>query len=361
MEAIPEDEVVVGDKEEPDEMRQTLISSGSRWDSLYKTGRQSALLAQQQSTLSMSSEKKEEKERKEDKEDKAEKKKKKKERESAANAALAGQLDDFDINDNDERYHEVQGLEPRFVGLIIGKAGETIKSFKKNTGCSIEIDQNLPEGLPRVIIFRGTRKQIAAARKQVETLLQKTKDEERSRDSSGVPIPGHLDPGMSKQLLNSLPKEAKESLIVRGVLPAGDGPQRGSLTGEGAESAMWRREQGLQRQIRNPAQQKKRREDGPAALGSLTSMTMALGRPDWLQTRKSAEEIQLTHNPETYRRSLMLAVRKKLLRGRAYEVPALMTLMTMPRALAESSLKIKDEKASQPSQPSTGSPNAWTN
>lgn len=321
----------------------------ARWDSLF--GGQSTARSIEEAA-------KQEKERKAEKDErdaeKAEKKKKKKEKEAALALAMQENLEA--VNDQDERIHEVQGLEPRFVGLIIGKAGETIKSFKKNTGCSIEIDQNLPEGLPRVIIFRGTRKQIAAARRQVEALLQKTKDEERSRDSSGVPIPGHFEPGMSKELLKSIPHAARESLITRGVLPgnAGDGPARGSLTGEGVDSSQWRRENNLRP---NQRQQKKNREDGPAAFGSLTSMTeLTLGRPGWLQSKGKSEDELQSHKPDAYRRSLMLAIRRKLLRGRAYEAtPGLMTLTTMPRALAESSVVVKDEKAS-----STGSPNAWT-
>eukprot|EP00397_Hematodinium_sp_SG-2012_P000169 GEMP01000169.1.p1 GENE.GEMP01000169.1~~GEMP01000169.1.p1 ORF type:complete len:1767 (+),score=556.41 GEMP01000169.1:1918-7218(+) len=192
-----------------------------------------------------------------------------------------------------EIMHEVQALEQRFVGLIIGKAGDTIKSFKKATGCSIEIDQNLPEGMPRVIIYRGARKQIAAAKKLVEQLLQKTKDDEKSRDS------GKLD----------------------------------------SDGLPWRRDH-----VRS-LKKSNSKDDGPPVFGSLTGATESLGRPAWMSRRSTPEE-ELTRlsmsarspkhisdpHYQTYARNLMLAWRQKIMKGRAYEIPEMMvSLSTMPR------------------------------
>ena len=37
-------------------------------------------------------------------------------------------------------------VEPKFVGLLIGKNGDTIRTCKKQSGCNIEIDQDVPPG-----------------------------------------------------------------------------------------------------------------------------------------------------------------------------------------------------------------------
>lgn len=51
-------------------------------------------------------------------------------------------------SDDDGRldHHKIFMVEPKFVGLLIGKAGDTIKEMKRKSGATIDIDQDVPEG-----------------------------------------------------------------------------------------------------------------------------------------------------------------------------------------------------------------------
>jgi far upstream element-binding protein len=49
------------------------------------------------------------------------------------------------------------------VGRVIGKGGETIKALQMQSGCKIQIDQNLPEGMPRKISVSGNAYAVAQA------------------------------------------------------------------------------------------------------------------------------------------------------------------------------------------------------
>jgi len=59
-----------------------------------------------------------------------------------------------------------------YVGRVIGKGGEMIRDLQARAGCRIDVDQNVPDGAPRVITYRGTRQKIDFAKHLVQLLCQ---------------------------------------------------------------------------------------------------------------------------------------------------------------------------------------------
>lgn len=57
------------------------------------------------------------------------------------------------------------------VGRVIGTRGETIKDLQSKTGCSIQIDQNFPDGVPRKITIKGPATKLEAARQMVLSVM----------------------------------------------------------------------------------------------------------------------------------------------------------------------------------------------
>jgi far upstream element-binding protein len=57
-----------------------------------------------------------------------------------------------------------------YVGRVIGKGGEMIRDLQARSGCRIDVDQNVPEGAPRIITYRGTRATIDFAKNLVTIL-----------------------------------------------------------------------------------------------------------------------------------------------------------------------------------------------
>ena len=57
------------------------------------------------------------------------------------------------------------------VGWLIGRGGETIRGLQTRSGSGISIEQNLPEGVPRIVLITGTREQVALGKQLVEELL----------------------------------------------------------------------------------------------------------------------------------------------------------------------------------------------
>ena len=57
------------------------------------------------------------------------------------------------------------------VGWLIGRGGETIRGLQTRSGSGISIEQNLPEGVPRIVMITGTREQVTLGRQLVEELL----------------------------------------------------------------------------------------------------------------------------------------------------------------------------------------------
>jgi len=254
-------------------------------------------------------------------------------------------------DDDGERVQEVSPLDHRFVGLVIGKAGETIKSFKKQSGASIEIDQNLPDGMPRVVIYRGTRKQVAAAKKLVDGLVQRAKEDEKSKNG-GVPIGSGMGimgrgPGECKEKEGSIvPDKGRPDEVARSELP----PWRRSKPGEEEQRAPAAEVRGPPRS-NNAARRdvpwaKREKECEAAPSGSLTGSLSADAklsmRPAWMKPSKASGDPddggllsvfdRSSWHEQRYSRSLLLQAQQKILRMKAYEVPEeMMTMTTGPR------------------------------
>jgi len=236
-------------------------------------------------------------------------------------------LDDMNV------MQEVQQLEQRYVGLVIGKSGDTIKTFKKITGCNMEIDQTLPEGMPRVIIYRGTHRQITAAKKAVANLLDKTREDEERKDDRK------------------------------------DGDRKRDSKGNLDEEGPWRRDKPLRATKKTGAA----KEDAPPTFGSLTGATeMMMGRPAWLQgsptgsrtfgsdgdlelrmsepQKKSPTRSAVLSDPtfQAYGREVMMQVRSRLMKGKAYEIPeSVATIGTGERPVVEEEEPKPREKKSE--------------
>mmetsp|Transcript_54691 Transcript_54691/g.127929 ORF Transcript_54691/g.127929 Transcript_54691/m.127929 type:complete len:1814 (+) Transcript_54691:119-5560(+) len=267
--------------------------------------------------------------------------------------------------DEAERVQEVSPLDHRFVGLVIGKQGETIKSFKKTSGASIEIDQNLPEGMPRAVLYRGTRKEVNMAKKLVESLVQRAKEDEKAKASSQPMGAGQgiLGRGPSGSADDIKPVEEAKGDAAR---PGDAGPARETnvppwrcskgeeekpAAGEGRKPPTTRRD--------TPWTTRKEKEPEAAPAGSLTGSLLsatptASMRPAWMNKPKAsgetAEEAAPSYqdksvwNENKYSRSLFLQAKLKMLKKKAYEVPeAMMTMTTGPRPEEEKE-KEKEKK-----------------
>lgn len=270
--------------------------------------------------------------------------------------------------DDGERVQEVSPLDHRFVGLVIGKAGETIKSFKKQSGASIEIDQNLPDGMPRVVIYRGTRKQVAAAKKLVDGLVQRAKEDEKSKNNgapigAGMGILGRGPAGEGKEKEPAAPAErGRPDEAVRSDLP----PWRRTKPGEEeprppAAEPRGPRNSGVARRDAPWAKREKECEAAPS--GSLTgslSTDAKLGmRPSWMKPSKGSGDADeggmlgpfdrsLWHE-QKYTRGLFLQAKQKILRSKAYEVPE--EMMTMTTGLRPKWKPERREKEGAPDEP----------
>jgi predicted RNA-binding protein YlqC (UPF0109 family) len=65
---------------------------------------------------------------------------------------------------------EKEDLDPVYVGRVIGKSGEMIRDLQARSACQIDVDQNVHPSEPRIILYRGTRKNIDFAKSLVHIL-----------------------------------------------------------------------------------------------------------------------------------------------------------------------------------------------
>lgn len=72
--------------------------------------------------------------------------------------------------DPDEMIEENGSLLPEYVGRVIGKGGEMIRDLQARSGCKIDVDQNVPQGAPRIISYKGKRSKVEFAKHLVHLL-----------------------------------------------------------------------------------------------------------------------------------------------------------------------------------------------
>ncbi|MES1923234.1 hypothetical protein MHBO_004778, partial [Bonamia ostreae] len=76
-------------------------------------------------------------------------------------------------NNGQTEYEETMAIPQNLVGIVIGKAGETIKNIQRLTKCSVQV---VSQGDPldpmsiKVVKFRGIAEEIAAAKQQINLL-----------------------------------------------------------------------------------------------------------------------------------------------------------------------------------------------
>lgn len=209
-------------------------------------------------------------------------------------------------DEDGEKVQEVHKIDHKYVGLVIGKDGSTIKSFKKQSGASIEIDQTLPPGMPRMVIYRGTKKQVASARKLVDGIVLRAKEEEKAAGAPGT---------------SGRDKDEK-------------GPQDGRT-----DLPLWRRGKPGEDEKAFAERRKKEwhkpKEIEAAPSGSLTGLSSASMRPAWMRPKTEQEEKfvdKCIWSEQKYSRGLLLQAKQKILKMKAYEVPEeMMTMTTGPR------------------------------
>ena len=126
---------------------------------------------------------------------------------SSEKGGSADRLEKKDDNSSPDDRRSTETLEcpPGFVGRVIGKGGETIKGLQAQSGAHITVDQNFPEGAPRVIGISGPPGCVAIAKRLVEELLR----------GGGARLGGGVGPGQAQQSVRC-PKEMVGRVIGRG-------------------------------------------------------------------------------------------------------------------------------------------------
>eukprot|EP00913_Durusdinium_trenchii_P029590 g27734.t1 len=193
-------------------------------------------------------------------------------------------------DDDGEKVQEVHKIDHKYVGLVIGKDGSTIKSFKNQSGASIEIDQTLPPGMPRMVIYRGTKKQVANAVKLVDGLVLRAKEDEKTANAAGTSRRDKDEKGQPDGRRNCVPPRKRPRFTTTSEIEA-------------------------------------------APSGSLTGLTSAM-RPAWMRPKEQEEKFQdkCVWSEQKYSRGLLLQAKQKILKMKAYEVPEeMMTMTTGPR------------------------------
>eukprot|EP00554_Chaetoceros_debilis_P000527 CAMPEP_0194097744 /NCGR_PEP_ID=MMETSP0149-20130528/58023_1 /TAXON_ID=122233 /ORGANISM="Chaetoceros debilis, Strain MM31A-1" /LENGTH=641 /DNA_ID=CAMNT_0038783773 /DNA_START=59 /DNA_END=1984 /DNA_ORIENTATION=+ len=69
-----------------------------------------------------------------------------------------------------ETITETAELMSQYVGKIIGKGGEQIRDLQARSSCRVDVDQNVPQGAPKIITYQGTREKIEFAKQLVSML-----------------------------------------------------------------------------------------------------------------------------------------------------------------------------------------------
>jgi predicted RNA-binding protein YlqC (UPF0109 family) len=96
---------------------------------------------------------------------------------AAVSAMPPGLPPDFSASNPDAPVEEKGTVSALYVGRVIGKGGEMIRDLQARSSCRIDVDQNVPQGQPRVITYRGTRRTVDFAKKLVHMLCQENASE----------------------------------------------------------------------------------------------------------------------------------------------------------------------------------------
>jgi len=160
-------------------------------------------------------------------------------------------------NDEIEEKGEVSTL---YVGRVIGKGGEMIRDLQARAGCRIDVDQNVPEGAPRIITYRGTRRTIDFAKKLVDILCSDGGKEadlplgEASRRHLIVPatVIGKII-GRGGEMIRELQSKSQAKIQVDHSGAGGVDPAQRQVTVTGTEQSVVKAEEMINFLCANPA------------------------------------------------------------------------------------------------------------
>jgi far upstream element-binding protein len=65
---------------------------------------------------------------------------------------------------------ETEQVSSQLIGKVIGKGGESIRDLMARSGARMDVEQNVPPGLPRTLTYRGNRKAVDFAKMLVRML-----------------------------------------------------------------------------------------------------------------------------------------------------------------------------------------------
>jgi far upstream element-binding protein len=65
---------------------------------------------------------------------------------------------------------ETEQISSQLIGKVIGKGGESIRDLMARSGARMDVEQNVPPGLPRTLTYRGTRRSVDFAKMLVRML-----------------------------------------------------------------------------------------------------------------------------------------------------------------------------------------------
>ena len=154
---------------------------------------------------------------------------------------------------------ETGNVSALFVGRVIGKGGEMIRDLQARSGCRIDVDQNVPEGAPRVITYRGNRRTIDFAKRLIDILCSENGKEadlplgEASRKHLVVPanVIGKII-GRGGEMIRELQSKSQAKIQVDHTGAGGVDPTKRQITLTGTEQAVVKAEEMIQFLTANP-------------------------------------------------------------------------------------------------------------
>ena len=154
---------------------------------------------------------------------------------------------------------ETGNVSALYVGRVIGKGGEMIRDLQARSGCRIDVDQNVPEGAPRVITYRGTRKTIDFAKRLIEMLCSENGKEadlplgEAFRKHLVVPanVIGKII-GRGGEMIRELQSKSQAKIQVDHTGAGGVDPTQRQVTVTGTEQSVVKAEEMINFLTANP-------------------------------------------------------------------------------------------------------------
>jgi far upstream element-binding protein len=176
---------------------------------------------------------------------------------------------------------EKDHVSAAYVGRVIGKGGEMIRDLQARAGCRVDVDQNVPEGAPRVITYRGTRAKVDFAKRLVKMLCEEGRRDvdlplgEASQKHILVPanVIGKII-GRGGEMIRELQNKSQAKIQVHHTASSDMDPNQRKVTVTGTPISVTKAEEMIHFLTTNPAM------DAMSAL-TLLIADKAEGRSQW--------------------------------------------------------------------------------